>query len=110
LELESQQERGHKTLTDWARQMLKQVRCWLPTRAIVVVGDSSFAVLELLHAACQLVNPVHLISMALDGIANEGAKRLDRVSLSKNRLTDRTSNVSAFGIFFSQENDFVHAH
>ncbi|BAZ03376.1 hypothetical protein NIES3974_00020 [Calothrix sp. NIES-3974] len=24
----------HKTLTDWARQMLKQVRRWLPTRDI----------------------------------------------------------------------------
>jgi hypothetical protein len=36
-----QQGKQHKTLTDWARQMLKQVRRWLPERAIVVVGDST---------------------------------------------------------------------
>lgn len=31
----------HKTLTDWARQMLAQVRRWLPHRAIVLVADST---------------------------------------------------------------------
>ncbi|CAA9586831.1 hypothetical protein AVDCRST_MAG81-4002 [uncultured Synechococcales cyanobacterium] len=31
----------HKTLTDWARQMLTQVRRWLPHRAIVLVADST---------------------------------------------------------------------
>ncbi len=39
-----------KKLTDWARQMLWQVRRWLPQREIVVVADSSFAALELLAA------------------------------------------------------------
>jgi hypothetical protein len=57
-----QQGRQHKTLTAWARQMLKQVRRWLPERDLVAVGDSSFAVLELLHATSQLANPVHLVS------------------------------------------------
>jgi hypothetical protein len=58
------QEQGvrHKTLTDWSRQMLKQVRRWLPQRQIVAVGDSSFAVLELLSAVSQAVNPIHLVS------------------------------------------------
>lgn len=69
-----QQGRRHKTLTDWARQMLKQVRRWLPEREIVLVGDSSFAVLELLHAACQLANPVHLVSrLRLDAALYEPA-------------------------------------
>ncbi len=31
----------HKTLTDWARQMIAQVRRWLPERSIVVVADST---------------------------------------------------------------------
>ncbi len=44
----------HKTLSDWARQMIKQVRRWLPERVIVVVADSSYAVLELLAAAAAL--------------------------------------------------------
>lgn len=37
----------HKTLVDWARQMMLQVKRWLPTRELVVVADSSFAALEL---------------------------------------------------------------
>lgn len=42
--------RPHKKLTEWARQMLQQVKRWLPEREMVVVADSSFAALELLAA------------------------------------------------------------
>lgn len=45
-----QQGRRHKKLTDWARQMLLQLRRWLPNRLIIIVADSSYAVLELLDA------------------------------------------------------------
>jgi hypothetical protein len=56
-------------LTDWARQMLKQVRRWLPERAIVIVGDSAFAVLELLAAARQLAHPVYWVTrLRLDAL------------------------------------------
>ena len=54
--------RRHKKLTDWARQMITQVRRWLPERSIVVVTDSSFAALELLNAALELPMPVHLVT------------------------------------------------
>jgi hypothetical protein len=37
--------RGHKKLTDWGRQLLMQARRWLPTRRLVVVADSGFAVI-----------------------------------------------------------------
>jgi hypothetical protein len=40
--------RRHKKLTDWARQLGLQARRWLPGREIVLLGDSSFAALELL--------------------------------------------------------------
>jgi hypothetical protein len=40
----------HKTLTDWARQMVLQVRRWLPERELVLVADMGFAALELLAA------------------------------------------------------------
>jgi DDE superfamily endonuclease len=40
--------RRHKTLTDWARQLVLQARRWMPERALVLVADSSFAALELL--------------------------------------------------------------
>jgi hypothetical protein len=57
-------ERGmcHKTLTDWARQLIAQVRRWLPNRAIVVVADSSYAVLELLASCISLPTPVTMIT------------------------------------------------
>jgi len=42
--------RRHKTLTDWARQGILQVRRWMPNRLIVIVADSSFAVIELIAA------------------------------------------------------------
>jgi hypothetical protein len=45
-----EQQRRHKKLTDWARQMILQVKRWLPRRELVLVADSSFASLELLDA------------------------------------------------------------
>jgi hypothetical protein len=42
-------------LTDRARQMLLMVRRWLPDRAIVVVADNTFSVIELLAAVRQKV-------------------------------------------------------
>src|SRR6476659_2069321 len=42
--------RRHKKLTDWARQMGLQARRWLPGREVVMLGDGSFAALELLAA------------------------------------------------------------
>lgn len=42
--------RRHKTLPDWARQLLIQLTRWLPGRQVIAVGDSGYAVLDLLHA------------------------------------------------------------
>jgi len=58
------QERGqrHKTLSDWGRQMIRQVRRWLPDRELVVVADSTYAVLELLADAVRLPQPVTVIT------------------------------------------------
>ena len=57
-----QQGRRHKKLTDWARQMVMQLRRWLPQRALVLVGDNSYAVLDLLHWCQSLREPVTLIA------------------------------------------------
>ncbi len=58
------QERGkrHKPLTDWARQMIRQVRRWYPQRALMLVADSSFASLELLWTLTQMPVPVHMVT------------------------------------------------
>jgi hypothetical protein len=52
----------HKKLTDWGRQMVVQLRRWLPGRYLVVVADSSFAALELLAAAAGLPEPVTMVT------------------------------------------------
>jgi hypothetical protein len=70
------QERGrqHKKLTEWARQMLGQVRCWLPQRELVVVADSRFAVLTLLHDLRHLSQPVTMITrLRLDAALYQSA-------------------------------------
>jgi len=52
----------HKKLTDWARQMLFQLRKWLPERTLVVVADSSYAVIELLWHMTRLKSPICMIA------------------------------------------------
>jgi DDE superfamily endonuclease len=39
--------RRHKTSVDWVRQMMKQVRRWLPGRQVVLVVDGGFAAVSL---------------------------------------------------------------
>jgi hypothetical protein len=68
------QARGHKKLTDWARQMLLQVRRWLPKRKLIVVADSTYAVIELLWRLTQLANPVYMVTrLRLDAALYEPA-------------------------------------
>lgn len=52
----------HKKLTDWARQMVMQLRRWLPDQGLILVADKSYAVLELLHRCQTLRQPVTFIT------------------------------------------------
>ena len=54
--------RRHKTLPEWGRQLIRQLRRWLPERELVVVADSTYAVLELLADAAGLPRPVPVIT------------------------------------------------
>ena len=54
--------RRHKTLPEWGRQMIRQLRRWLPDRTLVVVADSTYAVLELLADAARLWQPVTVVT------------------------------------------------
>jgi hypothetical protein len=56
------QKRQPKQLLDWARQMVLQLRRWLPTRPLVLVADSSYAALDFLHACQSLIHPVTVIT------------------------------------------------
>jgi hypothetical protein len=58
-----QKRRGrHKALTDWARQMLLQVRRWLPDRTLVMVADGGFAALDLLARLASLRRPITCVT------------------------------------------------
>ena len=71
---DQERRRRHKTLVDWARQLLVLVRRWWPERALIAVADSSYAALDLL-AACQgWAQPVTLITrLRLDAALYEPA-------------------------------------
>lgn len=57
-------ERGqrHKSLSDWARQMMKRVRRWLPGRTLVLVADQGYAALSFLNACAALRSPVTVVT------------------------------------------------
>jgi hypothetical protein len=66
--------RKPKTLTERAQQLIRQVRRWLPHRAIVIVGDSSYAALDLLAACQALAEPVTFVTrLRLDAALYEPA-------------------------------------
>jgi hypothetical protein len=66
--------RQAKTLTERALQMIKQLRRWLPKRGLVMVGDNSYAALDLLAACQALSEPVTFITrLRLDAALYEPA-------------------------------------
>jgi hypothetical protein len=56
------QGRKPKTVTERAQQMIKQLRRWVPNRALVMVGDNSYAALDLLAACQTLAEPVTMVT------------------------------------------------
>jgi hypothetical protein len=54
--------RKPKTLTERGQQMIKQLRRWVPKRALVIVGDNSYAALDLLAACQTLAEPVTMVT------------------------------------------------
>jgi hypothetical protein len=45
-----QRGKRHKAITDWARQMVKQVHRWVPTHRLILVCDSTYAAFDFLRA------------------------------------------------------------
>jgi hypothetical protein len=61
----SPHQRRHKTSVDWVRQMMKQVRRWLPERLLVLVVDGGFAAVAL-ALACVDSQVVMVARLRLD--------------------------------------------
>jgi DDE superfamily endonuclease len=61
-----QRKKRHKTITDWARQMIRQVHRWLPTRQLLIVADESYAVVAFLANVVRLPHLTVVTRMRLD--------------------------------------------
>jgi DDE superfamily endonuclease len=61
-----QRRQRHKTLPEWAGQVLGLLQRWLPGREVVVVADSSYAVIELLHQVQARVGVSLITRLRLD--------------------------------------------
>jgi hypothetical protein len=92
----------HKTLPDWGRQMLLQLRRWLPDRRLVLVVDSSYAALEFLGGLANRRQPITCITrLRLDaqlyapaapryrGQIGRPRRKGERLPSLRQRITDR---------------------
>src|SRR5215470_12252886 len=68
-----QRGRAHQTLIDRAWQIIQLLARWLPTRSLVFVADSSFAVIELLAKVRGLPNASLISRLRLDAALYERA-------------------------------------
>ncbi len=97
-----QRHRSAKKITDWARQMIFQLRRWLPDQTVIIVGDNTYSALEFLSACQTLKQPVTVITrLRLDAALYEPAppysgkgrprKKGARLSTLQQRLEDKAT-------------------
>ena len=91
--------RGPKTITQRAGQIVLQLRRWLPNRRIILLGDQTYAALELLDR-CRRLDITAIVRLRLDaalyepapprrpGQPGRPAKKGRRLPSLKQRLTD----------------------
>jgi hypothetical protein len=92
-----EQGKRHKTLTEWAWQLLLLVRRWYPEREIVAVADSGYASLKLLDRCRRLTEPITFITrLRLDAALYEPARPRYPGQIGRTRLKgERLANLSA---------------
>jgi hypothetical protein len=78
-----ERKKKHKTITDWARQMIYQLYRWLPNRTLVVVGDGSYAALRFLAAVSRLPGVCAITPLRWDAALYDPAPQ--RTSHTKGR-------------------------
>src|SRR5687768_5658035 len=92
-----EQGKRHKTLTEWAWQLLLLVRRWYPEREIVTVADGGYASLKLLDRCRRLTEPITFITrLRLDAALYEPARPRYPGQIGRTRLKgERLANLSA---------------
>jgi hypothetical protein len=88
--------RRHKKITEWAWQLLLQVRRWFPQREIVAVADGAYASLKLLDRCRSLRKPITFITrLRLDAALYEPAPPRHPGQIGRPRLKgERLPNLS----------------
>ena len=88
--------RRHKKITEWAWQLLLQVRRWYPRREIVAVADRAYASLKLLESCRSLRNPITFITrLRLDAALYEPAPPRRPHQIGRPRIKgERLPNLS----------------
>ncbi len=91
-----EQGKRHKKLTEWAWQLLLQVRRWQSERQIVAVADGGYASLKLLDRCRRLSNPITFITrLRLDAALYEPAPPRKAGQMGRPRLKGkRLPNLS----------------
>jgi hypothetical protein len=86
----------HKKITEWAWQMLSQVRRWYPKREIVAVADRAYASLKLLESCRRLRRPIAFITrLRLDAALYEPAPPRRPGQIGRPRIKgERLPNLS----------------
>lgn len=80
--------RRPQNLTDRAKQVILQVRRWVPQRVLIFVADSSYAVLDLL-AWCQRLPVTLIVPLRLDAALFAPAPQPRRAQKGRPRLKGR---------------------
>lgn len=76
----------HKTVAQWAGQMILQVRRWLPDRPLIIVGDGSYSVLTLLERCLRFPHPVTMVTrLRLDAALYKLAPRREASQIGRPR-------------------------
>ena len=81
--------RTHKKLTVWARQLLLQVKRWVGDRTLIAIGDSSYAVIDLLSSLqgrVSLISRLRLDAALYEPVPIRPAGQRGRKRLKGNRL------------------------
>jgi DDE superfamily endonuclease len=66
-----QRRQSHKTLPGWAGQLIGLIQRWLPGREVIVVADSSYAVIELLKRVSDMPAVSLITRLRLDAALYE---------------------------------------
>jgi DDE superfamily endonuclease len=85
----------HKTITDWAWQMILQVSRWMPGRRLVVVADGTYAVLDFLLKVSHLPSVCVITRLRLDACLYDPAPQREAHTKGRTALKGKRQSKLA---------------